>query len=94
MKRVPALLLLLMALLPLAASAGELCGGCPEGLASDCCSPVCSLCLCSLSAKSLVPAGPGFLERPSSTAALLPADEAPSTPHPHDILHVPKTLTA
>ena len=94
MRRSLSLFLLLTALLPLAASAGELCGDCQEGLAADCCSPVCSLCLCNLSAKSLVPAGPGLLERPSSTAALLPVDEILSTPHPHDILHVPKTLTA
>ncbi len=94
MRRALALLLLLTALLPLAATAVELCGDCSEEVSSDCCSPACSLCACSLSAKSLVPDGPRLLDRLLSTRTLLQADAIPSTPHPHDILHVPKTLTA
>lgn len=94
MRRALALLLLLTALLPLAATAVELCGDCSEEVSSDCCSLACPLCACSLSAKSLVPDSSRLAERQASVHILPLADAAPSTSHPRDILHVPKPLAA
>lgn len=70
--------------------------GCPDGDAKGGCAPGCQLCeCCGLSVRTLFPQPKQVLPVLSVfQLAVIQGDRFPSSPYPHDILHVPRPTLA